>query len=295
MGNVFAAYHPAINFMFYICAIVFGMIFNHPAFLIAFLLCGFIFMWSARGAEVWRFTFSIIPVFIVLCAVNPLFNSLGNTVLFRYFGRAFTLEALYYGIAIAAMFCGMLYWIWGYTDSMTSDRFLYLFGRMAPSAALLLTIVLRFIPNYTRRAEKIDIARKCVGKGVSGSGLKEGLRNASSVMSALAGSALEDGIVAADSMRSRGFGTCRRTSASDYRFTLRDTCMSAVIILLASAVAVCSAMGGTRAAYIPEYDCVSLSDPYCLAGLVAYILFLLIPAAVNIAEEIQWRVLRSEI
>ena len=66
-------------------------------------------------------------------AVNPLFNTYGATLLFTYFDRPYTLEALYYGAALAAVFVHMLLWFGCYNAVLTSDKFTSLFGNLIPA------------------------------------------------------------------------------------------------------------------------------------------------------------------
>ena len=48
----------------------------------------------------------LLPMFLILTTINPLFNTYGAHILFSVFGRPYTLEALLYGAAIASVFCG---------------------------------------------------------------------------------------------------------------------------------------------------------------------------------------------
>lgn len=294
MSDTFSTFHPLINFIFYICAIVFGMVFFHPAYLAASLLCAAAYLITLRRGRALRLLAGLIPVFLILTALNPLFNTLGETVLFTCFGRPYTREALFYGAAVAAMFCGMLVWFAAYHDTMTSDKFLYLFGRLAPSVSLILTMVLRFIPNYRRKAAQIEGARRCIGKGAVG-GKRVAVENGAATLSALTGWALEGGVITADSMRSRGFGTGSRTAYSTYRFARRDGVLVAVLLALAAVVVICAVRGGTRAAYTPVFFAADLRQPWCGTGVAAYTCFLLLPTLINIVEDIKWHILRSGI
>ena len=76
-------------------------------------------------------------------------------------------------MANAAMFVSVMVWFASYNEIMTSDKFLYIFGRVVPSVSMILTMVLRFVPNYTRKAKQIANARKCIGKAGDEGGKKE--------------------------------------------------------------------------------------------------------------------------
>ena len=203
-----------------------------------------------------------VPLFIILSAVSPLFNPNGQTILFTYLGgRAYTLESLYYGMALAAMFISVIIWFASYNRVMTSDKFMYIFGRGAPSVSLVLSMILRLVPAFRRKIFQITAARKCVGKAGDTGTKKERLDNGMTVLSTLTTWALEGGIVTADSMRSRGYGTGRRTSFALYRFDRRDGILMALMTVLMIVILFCAFMGGTGDVY--KRQILSTSISYC--------------------------------
>ena len=137
--------------------------------------------------------------------LNPVFNTRGDTVLFTCFGgRPYTLEALGYGLSTGSMFLTVVLWFSCYHVVMTSDKFLYLFGRFLPAVSMLLCMVLRFVPNLKAKAETIGNARRCIGKSPTDGTKREGLEHGTEILSVLTSWALEGAVVTADSMRSRG-------------------------------------------------------------------------------------------
>lgn len=292
----FSTYNPIINFVFFMGAVIFGMFFVHPAFLACSLLLSFSYYLTIKKRKGIRFLAGMIPLFAVLSVINPLFNPRGATVLFTYFGdRPYTLEALFYGVAIAAMFVSILTWFACYNAVMTSDKFMYIFGKAAPSVSLVLSMILRLIPSFKRKAAQIAGARKCVGKAGESGTRRERIENGVTVMSALATWALEGGIVTADSMRSRGYGSGRRTNFSIYRFDKRDVFLVSVMVLLIGIILVCALMGGTGVFYVPSLAVEPMSNPYTAISTTAYFIFLAIPTGLNITEGIIWYILRSRI
>lgn len=296
MRDKFAYYHPVINFTFFIVAIICGMILLHPAFLACSLLLSIIYYLTAKGRQGWKFVSGMIPLLLVLSFINPLFNTYGEHVLFRYFGgRPYTLEAFGYGMALAVMMVSVLMWFACYNAVMTSDKFLYLFGKMAPSVTLILTMVLRLVPSYKNKVTQLNGARRCIGKGSDTGDKKERLDHSIVLLSTLTSWALEGSVITADSMRSRGYGTGKRTTFSLYRFEKRDKALLAVMVLLTAVTVFCCIHGAASASYTPVLSVSSWKNPYVKAGLLAYALFLAIPSAVNIWEEIRWHSLRSNI
>lgn len=294
MDNGFGSFHPAVNFIFFIVCIAFGMFFVHPLFLAASVLLSAVYYFSLRGAKGIKFALGMCGLFLLVTVINPLFNPAGETVLFTYFqGRTFTLEALAYGAANGGMFVSVMLWFSCYNTVMTSDKFIHLFGRLIPALSLILTMVLRLVPNFTNKTRTIAGARRCVGK-MRNENKKEQLKNGMDVLSVLATWALEGAVVTADSMRSRGYGLKGRSSFAIYRFRLRDGVMMGAILLLSACVIVCAALGGMTVTYIPNIHIPGFSG-ITAVGLVSYLLLLAIPVIIHIKEAAIWRILRSKI
>lgn len=269
------------------------MFFTHPVFLLSSIILAFAYYITIKKSRALRRIGAMIPLFIVLSVVTPLFNPNGKTVLFTYFGgRAYTLESLIYGVILAAMLIAVLTWFATYNLVMTSDKFMYIFGRAAPSISLVLSMILRLIPSFQKKAVQIAGARKSIGKAGDAGTKRERAENGMTVVSALTGWALEGGIITADSMRSRGYGSGKRTSFAIYRFDGRDIALLIIMIIFIGVIVFCGAMGGMT--YIPG-EAINMSNPYTIAGITAYTLFLVIPTALNIKESITWRILKSRI
>lgn len=293
--DAFSKYHPAVNFLFFVGAIGFGVVIQHPAYLLAGIVSGAAYYLLLNGKRGWKMILGLFPLFLFLAAINPLFNTQGERILFHVFDRPYTLEALAYGAAVAAVFVVMMLWFGCYNAVMTSDKFTSLFGNLIPAISLLLVMVFRMIPNLVRKAQQLTGARKSIGKGVAETaGPKEKLTDGMTVLGALVSWALEGSIVTGDSMRSRGYGAAKRTSFMVYRMTAPDWLLLGAMLLLASVVVVIAASGGVTATFTPEWCIAPLSGTYML-GLIAYCFYLLIPTALHIKEAIQWHISRSRI
>ena len=279
--DAFSKCHPAVNFLFFVGAIGLAVVIQHPAFLLAGLLAGAAYYLLLNGKKGWKTIALLLPLFVILTVVNPLLNTLGATVLFSVFGRPYTLEALYYGGALAGVFVIVMLWFGCYNKVLTSDKFISLFGTQIPSLSLLLVMVLRMIPNLQRKARQILGARKSIGKGAGENDTnREKLTAGMRSVSALTDWALEGGIVTADSMRARGYGCARRTGFQIYRLTARDALLLAGMVFLCVAVLLA---GNTAVTFTP-----TLSVPAPGWGLAAYLVFLLIPVGMRIWDSMQW-------
>ena len=295
--NSLSSLHPAITFAFFACAIVFGMFIRHPAFHVVAVVCSAACYLSIRGRAGGGVVAAMVPLFVALAVLNPLFNPMGDTVLFTYAGgRAYTWESLAFGMSTGAMFVSMLLWFFSYSAVMTSDKFSYLFGGAAPALTLVLTMALRLVPTYQRRVSQLATARSCVGKGVAveGASLLARAAAAGALVSALATWAFEGAVTTSDSMRSRGYGSGPRTQFPTYRFDARDRALLAVMLLLAAVVLGCVLAGAADVAYLPAVDIPGFG-PLAAVGLAAYAGFLALPLFVNAKEALAWRISLSRI
>ena len=293
--DAFSKRHPLVNFIFFLGAIGFGVVIQHPVYLAAGFLCGTTYYLLLNGRKGLKMLLALVPLFLIMTAINPLFNTYGATLLFYVFGRPYTLEALYYGMAIAAVFVVMLIWFGCYNAVLTSDKFTSLFGNLIPALSLLLVMVLRMIPNLMRKARQFAGARKSIGKGSAENATnKEKLTDGMTILSALTDWALEGGVITGDSMRSRGYGSAKRTSFMIYRMTGIDSFLLVIQCVLILAVLGVALTGGTAATYTPDFYIAPVSGMHIL-GLVAYCAYLSIPTVLHIKEAIQWHISRSKI
>ena len=226
-------------------------------------------------------------------AVNPLFDTLGDTVLFTYLhGRPYTLEALAYGASTACMFVTIMLWFACYVRVMDTGKFTYLFGGHAPALTLVLTMTLRLVPSYVRKARQIATARRCIGMSPKDGGLRQRVRDGIRLLSALTTWALEGSVTTADSMRSRGYGARdgRGSHARYLRYRLGVFGVVLLAAMLACTVVVIVALGcgALAVSYVPAIAVAPL-PPLDIAALVAYVLLVLVPTAIDAKEAITWR------
>ena len=291
MKDAFSKCHPAVNFIFFVGAIGLSVVILHPVYLIAGLVCGAIYYLLLNGKKGWKTIAALLPLFVGIAAINPLFNTLGATPLFYLGNRPYTLEALWYGAAVSAMFVLVLLWFGCYNKVLTSDKFTSLFGSIIPSISLLLVMVLRMVPNFIGKTKQIIGVRKSIGKGAGEAAtLKEKLADGMAVLDTLTGWALEGSIVTGDSMRARGYGAAKRSSFMIYRMTLTDWLVLAVMLLLLGLTIAAACLGQFAADFVPNLTIAPTSW-----GVAAYTCYLLIPTVLHIKENVQWRISRSRI
>ena len=283
----FSRCHPAVNFAFFVAVIGFGVVIQHPAYALAALVGSGIYYLLLHGKSGLRFLRAMAGMLVLIAVLNPLINNQGEHILFSLWGRPYTLEAMAYGGALGLIFSVTMIWFGCYSQVLTSDKFTALLGNLIPALSLLLVMVLRLIPAFTRKSRQILTARSAIGKGVDNAGTgKETLKSSVGVLSALTDWALEGSIITADSMRARGYGCGKRTNFHIYKLTRQDVLLLAAILMLSLCVL---GFGGTEAGFTPYFYC-----DYLTLGFPAYCLLLLIPSILYLREAIAWTRLKFE-
>ncbi len=294
MRDSFSTYHPVINFLYFTLVLLFSMFFTHPFCLILSLLCAFSYSVYLNGKKALRFNLKyMLPMLIVTALVNPAFNHEGGTILtYLRNGNPLTLESIVYGVAAAVMLITVIYWFSCYNAVMTTDKFVYLFGRVIPALSLILSMALRFVPRFSAQLKVVSDAQKCVGRDVSNGSLWQRAKHGVRILSIMLTWALENAIETADSMRSRGYGLPGRTAFSIYRFDRRDRSALLFLLFCGGYILAGAALGGLYYRYFPTIKGVWL-EPYPVSLYLCYLALGSAPVAINIKEDWKWKAIRS--
>ena len=299
MEDHFSGYHPLVNFLFFIVVIVASAFYIHPVFLGISLVAAFAYQWVLQGFKktIKSFLLISVPMMVIIMLINPMFSHYGVTILFYLKnGNPVTLEAIAYGIALGVMLCQMLIWFRCFHHVMTSDKVVFLFGKLLPALSLVLSMCLRFVPRLGRQAGKISQGQKCIGRDISNGSLAKKVKNGITMLSILITWSLETALITADSMKSRGYGTGRRTAYSLYRWEKRDSLMVVCMGILAGIFFYGSVKGYTYANYNPKIVIEGL--PLTAGSVVAYVAygaFCLMPVIVDGLDALRWKKLRSTV
>lgn len=288
--DAFSSYHPIINFLYFALVLVFTMFFMHPASLTLSLLGAMTYSIYLNGRRAVRFQlFCLLPMMLLAAIVNPAFNHEGATLLmYLPSGNPLTLESILYGLAAAAMLAAVILWFSCYTAVMTSDKFVYLFGRVIPALSLVLSMTLRFVPKFKAQLHTVSEAQRCVGRDVFNGSLVQRLRNAVTILSIMLTWALENAIETADSMKSRGYGLPGRTAFSIYRFDDRDRAILGWLAFCGFYILSGWLAGGLYWRYYPTVKGAAIS-PLTISFQMVYLALCLTPVLLNVREDRFWK------
>lgn len=287
--DAFSDHHPGVIFLYFALTLVCAMFLLHPVCLAISLTGAVCYAVSLRGWRALRLQLTfIVPMMLVTALVNALFNHRGNTVLAHLPGGSpLTLESLAYGAAAAVMLAAVVTWFYCYSAVMTSDKFVYLFGRVIPALSLVLSMALRFVPRFKNQLNAVTQAQRGVGRSVTQGRWTARLHSAVAIFSIMLTWSLENAVETTDSMKSRGYGLPGRSAFSIYRFDPRDkTCL--LWLLSCGFYILCGWAGGGFAwRYFPALAAGALT-PLTASFFAAYLALCLTPALVNAYAAKAW-------
>ncbi len=289
-NETFSGYHPAVNLAFFAGVIGMTMFIMQPVFLVISLLCGCAYLLYLQGSKgMVRQVGYLLPVLLSMAVLNPLFNHEGMTILFFLPNdNPVTLEAVCYGLASAGMMGASIVWFNCCNAVFTSDKIIYLFGRIIPAMSLLISMTLRFVPRFKNFLQNVLRVQKAMHKPEN---QKERLQQALAAFSATVSWAMEQSILSADSMKSRGYGLTGRTAFSIYRFEKRDGIALLALALLCLGACLPHLTGAVTWVYYPRMT-------GRLAGFVqmtAYLCYMgacLLPLMIDLEEDRKWHSLK---
>lgn len=285
--------NPFTVTVYFTAVTVITMFYREPCLLLLSLLGAVLYDIVKNGGGRNRTRLSSLAISAVPLIVNPLVSHNGTTVLFVMNDSPITLEAFLYGAATSVLLLAMLFWFRLFTEGMTSDRLLYLFGGLSPRLALVLSMGLRYVPLFSAQAKKIRTTQTALGL-YKDDNIIARFTGDVRVFSVLITWALENGIVTADSMTSRGYGCGKRSHYTVFRFRLSDFLLIPVILSLLAVTLFEISSGALDFTYYPTVQ-TTIPSYNALIGYISYGLLSLLPVFIEAEEKLKWKFLQSKI
>lgn len=314
MSSGFKGYHPLVNVLFFISIIAFGMLLRHPVYLVISFISSTAYYLKLSGKDgrktVFRF---LLPMLLFVVIINSFFNHYGVTTLFILpSGNNFTFEALVMGIVSGITVVSVIQWFFCCNEVVTEDKFMHIFGRILPKGALVVSMILRFVPLYRRRYKETSQARKCMGLNGTDSFICK-MKNTFKNIGILVSWSFENAIETADSMKARGYGLKGRTYYSRFQWHTGDT-LALILLVLFDALIIFGLV--RNSAYCIYNPYVIINQPseigttyiinelnltinpfgfLSIISLIAFTLLCFLPLTIDLKEDIKWHRLQSKI
>ncbi|MBE6038735.1 MAG: energy-coupling factor transporter transmembrane protein EcfT, partial [Anaerofustis stercorihominis] len=162
----FDSYHPTINLIYFTAVILFSISFRHPVFLAVSFVCAFMYSVKLNGMKALVFNICLVPLIVIYAFWYSYYNHFGMTYISQNFtGNNITLESLIYGFVLGVMMASVVMWFSCVYAVVSTDKIIYLFGRISPKLSLFISIILRTVPRVKARAKKINLAQQAIGRG----------------------------------------------------------------------------------------------------------------------------------
>jgi len=294
--NEFKTYHPIVNFVYFAFVVGFSCFFMHPVCLGISFLSGFAYSVMLKGGGTIKTNLIyMIPMFLVMALVNPAFNHEGATIIcYLPSGNPLTMESIVYGLCASAMIISVILHFSCYNEVMTSDKFIYLFGKVIPALSLIISMTLRFVPRFLSQLKVVANAQKCMGRDTSEGSILKRAKHGIGILSIMVTWSLENAVETADSMKARGYGIPGRTAFSVFRFDKRDTKALICIMLLGAYTLAGNLTGAIDFGYFPQMKGAEISG-FALSVFISYLLLCICPVIIELWEVRKWKVLKSKI
>lgn len=291
--DAFSGFHPAVNLSFFLAAMGITMFISHPVFLGISLVSSCAYLLYLQGRKgMGRQVGYLLPVLLGMAVLNPLFNHEGVTVLWYLPNdNPITLEAVCFGLASAVMMGASIVWFNCCNTVFTSDKIIYLFGRIIPAMSLMISMTLRFVPRFKNYLQSVLQVQRAMHAPEN---TKEKLQHAMSAFSSTVSWAMEQSIVSADSMKSRGYGIRGRTAFSIYLFEKRDGIALVTIAALCLGAVIPGIAGWVTWTFYPNMSG-TLIGPVPLVGYLCCGALCNLPLIIDLWEDRKWNSFRSKI
>ena len=291
--DAFSGFHPVVNFIFFLVALGLTMFIQQPVYLLISMISGCAYLLYLQGKKGFlRQVGYLVPILVMMAIMNPIFNHEGVTILWYLPNdNPITLEAICFGLASAVMMGASIVWFNCCNTVFTSDKIIYLFGRVIPALSLMISMTLRFVPRFKNFLQSVLRTQRAMHKPEN---TKEKLGQALAAFSATVSWAMEQSIVSADSMKSRGYGLFGRTAFSIYIFEKRDGITLFVLFLLCAGAAVPHIVGLMGWTYYPSMTG-ELIGPVQIFAYLCYGGMCNLPLIIDMMEDRKWNALRSKI
>lgn len=289
----FDSYHPTINLIYFTAAISFSIWFNHPIFLLISYGCAFAYSVKLNGLRALVFNLCLIPLMFVWAWWYSYYTHFGVTVWRTNFaGNDITLESIAFGFVIAVTVAAVIMWMECVFAITSSDKAVYLFGRISPKLSLFLSIILRSVPRIKETASKINIAQRGIGRGAGQGNICIRFLNCIRIFSIIISWTLEDFAQSSESMKSRGYSLQGRTAFSIYRFDNRDRGIVLAIFICLTFIMVAIMLNQVTIIYDPE---IIMNRITWVSGIFyfVYTVFLLLPLGLQCVGEKRFAKLRA--
>lgn len=261
----FARYHPAINLLYFTAVLTGTILLRQPVFLCLSYVCAFLYLLKLRGLRALIPGLGLLPLALLYALWYGSYHHFGLTVLgVNFIGNQVTLESFLCGGTWAMVCVAAVLWMGCVHAVFTTDKIVYLLGRVSPHLSLYLSILLRTVPRLNKQRQRIELAQRGIGRGKGQGNIFQRMRNALRRGSILLTWLIEGIVTTSDSMRCRGCSLRGRTAYSLYRFDGRDRSFVIGLCSLICVLLMALLLDQTMIRFAPQVVMMPITPMSCL-------------------------------
>lgn len=228
--------HPAVYMVYYLILVLFALFFNDPYYMASFLICiSLLMVLQGVSNEFKNILQFFIPMSLLIIILNPLVSHIGVTEIYIVGNYSITLEALVYGILMSVSLLVILLLFASYNKVVSYQEMLYIFSKRFPNISMVIVMALRFIPLLNYRLSEVNKVFKFNHKNSSAQRNDENkvnkIKNTAQILAVVVSWSLEESMLAAKSMKARGYGIAERTNYLSFKFKKVDYCFIVLVMI----------------------------------------------------------------
>ncbi len=276
----FKTFDPTVPMTYLLCVMSICVFTANPYLQLCALFGGTVLLLCIKKRKALKLLLLCAVIIAVMGATNPIFVHRGLTELFHIGKDPYTLEALLYGVSMGCAIAGLLIWFSAFNAIVTQDDILAVFGKRMPKTALVISMILGFIPKL--HDKYVDLLHAQYGTGGT---RRKSLRRCAVLFVACLAYEAERVMDISLSMKSRGYGLKKRTRAQRRRFRKSD---GAAIAFSVGLCAVCFMLIGKGRLDYWYYPRLSPGG-FDALGVGSYFLLCISPLYFIVKERTLWR------
>ena len=273
-------FDPTVPMTYFLCVMSICVFTVNPYLQLCAMTGGIILLVCIKKKRSLKLLALCALVMAVMALTNPLFVHRGMTELFYVANQPYTLEALLYGLSLGCSISCLLIWFSIWSELITQDEILAVFGKRMPKTALVISMILGFIPKL--HSKYISLLHAWYAGGGS---RRKSLKRTALIFTACLAYEAEQVIDISLSMKARGYGLKKRTYSHKRHFRKKDA--AALVFSLGLCITCYILIGSSRLDYW-YYPRLS-PEGFDALGVGSYFLLCLSPMYFIIKEKLLWR------
>ncbi|NLZ71286.1 MAG: energy-coupling factor transporter transmembrane protein EcfT [Clostridiaceae bacterium] len=290
--KLFYDYHPKVRLIYFSTILIISMLTINPIWVSLTFIFSSIALIDLYDFKFYlKRLFSMLPILILLILMNTIFNSRGLTVLFHLVeGKPITLEALLYSFFSGLALISILLWFHTWNNFIKSDEILEIFGQKLPTIGLMLSMILKYIPDTVKEANAITLNQKAL-LGEEKLKKQDRIKLSISLFSILLSVSMENALQTADSMQSKGYPSENRKTYVKNQFNSKDRFLSIIFVSLFLLHIITLIFGGSKFAYYPFIIWQNFEQNFYISilSVMSFSFILVFPYILNIIDRLKWK------